>query len=107
MISSSLDLISFFVIPKMAPFKKIFSLPVNSGCIPVPTSNKLAIRPLTFIEPLVGPVTLDNTFNKVDFPAPFLPMIPKISPFLTSKLISCKAQTYSESPTIRSFPSML
>ncbi|MNQ67692.1 hypothetical protein D3C85_822260 [compost metagenome] len=92
-ISSSLEAISFLVIPKIAPFKKIFSRPVISPLNPVPTSSKEAIRPLDLMLPVVGAVTFDNIFNKVDFPAPFLPMIPKTSPRSTSKLISCKAHT--------------
>jgi len=52
------------------------------------------------IEPVVGPVTFDKIFKRVDFPAPFLPIIPRTSPFLTSKLISFKAQTYSDSPFV-------
>ena len=41
----------------------MFSLPVSSGCIPVPTSNKAPILPLIVILPWVGPVTLDNIFK--------------------------------------------
>lgn len=73
---------SFFVMPKIVPFKKIFSRPVNSGWKPVPTSNKLAMRPFTFICPVVGSVTRESNLSKVDLPAPFLPIIPSISPCL-------------------------
>ena len=66
----------------------------------MPTSNKDAILPLDLILPVLGPVTLDKILSKVDFPAPFLPIIPKTSPFFTSKLISFKAQTYSDSPFV-------
>ncbi len=52
------------------------------------------MRPLALIEPSVGAVTRDNSFNKVDFPAPFFPIIPTISPCFTSKEISFKAHTY-------------
>ncbi|MCH7772538.1 MAG: hypothetical protein IIA49_16230, partial [Bacteroidetes bacterium] len=43
--ATNLLLISFLDIPKIAPFKYIFSLPVNSGWKPVPTSNKLPTLP--------------------------------------------------------------
>ena len=66
-----------------APLRKIFSLAVISGCIPVPTSNKEAIRPLALILPVVGEVMRDINFNSVDFPAPFLPTMPSTSPFFT------------------------
>ena len=34
------------VMPRMAPFRKMFSRPVSSGWKPVPTSSRLATRPL-------------------------------------------------------------
>ena len=40
-ISSILESISFLVIPRMVPFMYIFSLPLNSGWNPVPTSSIL------------------------------------------------------------------
>jgi hypothetical protein len=39
--------------------------------------SKEAMRPRDFMLPVVGAVTLD-IFNSVDFPAPFLPIIPKL-----------------------------
>src|SRR5205823_6269542 len=39
-----------------------------------------------------------RTFNKVDLPAPFLPMIPTTSPFGISKETSFSAQMQSGSP---------
>ena len=86
-------MISFLVIPRIAPFKKMFSLPVNSPLNPVPTSSNEAIRPRDFILPVVGAVTFDNILRSVDFPAPFLPIMAKTSPRLTSKFIFCKAHT--------------
>ena len=71
----------------------MFSLPVISPLNPVPTSSKDATRPPNLMLPVVGAVTRDKIFNKVDFPAPFFPIIPRTSPRSTSKLISCKAQT--------------
>src|SRR5690554_546726 len=84
--------------PSKVPFKYIFSLPVNSGWNPVPTSNKEATRPLISMRPSVGWVILDNTFNKVDFPAPFLPITPIISPLLISKDMFFNAQKESFDP---------
>ena len=66
----------------------MFSLPVISPLKPVPTSSKEATRPPNLMFPVVGAVTRESIFNKVDFPAPFLPIIPKTSPRSTSKLIS-------------------
>ena len=34
-------------IPRMAPLRKMFSRPVSSGWKPVPTSSRLATRPLS------------------------------------------------------------
>ena len=82
----------------VAPFINMFSLPVNSGWKPVPTSNKLAILPLIFTLPLVGDVTLLKTFNKVLLPAPFLPIIPTASPVFISKLKSFRLYTISLVP---------
>jgi hypothetical protein len=45
------------------------------------------MRPRDFMLPVVGAVTLDTIFKNVDFPAPFLPIMPKTSPRSTSKLI--------------------
>jgi hypothetical protein len=42
--------------------------------------------------PVVGLVILESIFRSVDFPAPFLPITAKISPSLSSKLISFSAQ---------------
>ena len=105
-ISSILCLISQRVIPIMAPFIYIFSLPVISGWNPVPTSNKEAILPFARITPVVGAVIRDKSFNKVDFPEPFLPIIPTTSPCLTSNDMFFNAHTNSECPLLeRSFVS--
>lgn len=45
MISSSLEVISFLVMPMMEPFMYMFSLAVISGWKPVPTSSSEAMRP--------------------------------------------------------------
>src|SRR5687768_10639537 len=58
----------------------------------MPTSRRLLIFPLPFIDPVVGLVTRESIFSNVDLPAPFAPTIPQTSPSLMSKLMSCKAQ---------------
>ena len=40
--------------------------------------------PLIRTSPLVGAVTRERIFSRVLLPAPFLPMIPRISPCFTS-----------------------
>ena len=47
--------------------------------------------------PVVGLVTRESNFNNVDFPAPFLPIIPTTSPWFISRLMSFNAQTYWDS----------
>ena len=76
----------------MEPFKYIFSRPERSPWKPVPTSNKEATFPVISIRPFVGGVIRDNIFNSVDFPAPFRPIIPTLSPLSISKFTSFKAQ---------------
>ena len=44
-ISSNLRVISTLVMPRIAPFRKMFSRPVSSGWKPVPTSSRLPTRP--------------------------------------------------------------
>lgn len=51
--------------------------------------------PRARMQPAVGEVTRERIFNKVDFPAPFLPIIPSTSPSSTWKLISFNAHTKS------------
>ena len=45
--------ISARLMPRMAPFRKMFSRPVSSGWKPVPTSSRLATRPL-IVDPALG-----------------------------------------------------
>ncbi len=91
-------------------FKRIFSLAVkpgireNSWCtIPIPAANaskgdlKLVSTPSKIIFPPYPPVSEITgipkiAFIKVDFPAPFSPTSPIISPFLISILISFKTK---------------
>jgi hypothetical protein len=44
----------------------------------------------------VGGVIFDSTFRSVDFPAPFFPIMPMLSPALTLKLIFFNAQNTSD-----------
>ena len=90
--------ISSFDIPRIAAFRKTFSLPVSSGWKPVPTSNKLVTRPFTRTRPPVGAVIRLRILSSVLFPAPFFPIIPKTSPDLTSIETSFKAQNMSSEP---------
>src|ERR1017187_3120197 len=94
-ISSKLEIISAFRIPRIAPLRKIFSRPVSSGRKPVPTSSRLAIRARTTTHPSVGSVIREMIFSKVLLPAPLRPMIPITSPWATSKLTSFSAQKCS------------
>ena len=47
---------------------------------PAPSSKSAAIFPSVFISPVVGVTTPVISFNKVDFPEPFVPTIPTDSP---------------------------
>ena len=76
----------------------MFSLPVKSPLKPVPTSSKDFTRPRKIASPEVGSVILLNIFNRVDFPAPFLPTTPKTSPGLIVKETSFSAQNLLRSP---------
>ena len=63
-ILSTLDSNSYLFIPNIDPFKNMFSLPVNSGCMPVPTSKREPILPSIIISPFVGPVTFESIFRR-------------------------------------------
>ncbi|MNI54632.1 hypothetical protein D3C73_1095340 [compost metagenome] len=88
---SNLFSISALVKPSIIPFKKTFSIPVYSGLNPAPSSNKAEIFPLTEIAPPLWTTTPVIIFNNVDFPDPFFPIKPRISPLLTSKDTSLSA----------------
>jgi len=79
--------------------------PVSSGWKPVPTSSRLATRPLMVTRPVVGSVIRLKIFNSVLFPAPLRPMMPTASPRRISKLTSLSAHTSSHvSPCMTGFP---
>ncbi len=79
-ISSNFRLISARRIPRIAPLRKMFSRPVNSGWKPVPTSSRLPTRPRMTTRPSVGGVIWERIFNSVLLPAPLRPMTPIASP---------------------------
>jgi hypothetical protein len=91
-ISSNLDRISARRMPRIAPFRKMFSRPVSSGWKPVPTSRRLPTRPWISANPRDGSVMRESTFSRVLLPAPFLPMIPTTSPRRISKETPSRAQ---------------
>src|SRR5687768_9298156 len=94
-ISSKRRRTSARVMPRMAPFRNTFSRPVSSGWKPVPTSSRLATRPLIETRPSVGSVMRDRTLSSVVLPAPLWPMMLTTSPRLISKSTSRSAQNSS------------
>ena len=87
--------------PRIAPLRKIFSRPVSSGWKPVPTSNKLAMRPRISTRPAVGGMIRLQIFRRVDFPDPLRPMMPTTTPAATSKETSFSAQIVSSETAFR------
>src|SRR4051812_37479627 len=81
--------------PRIAPFRKIFSRPVSSAWNPVPTSSRLATRPRIRIRPRVGSVIRLMILRKVDLPAPLRPTIPTTSPVWKRRLRPSRAQNSS------------
>ena len=61
----------------------------------MPTSSRLATRPVISMRPLVGSVMRERTFKSVDLPAPLRPIIPTLSPRFTSKETSLRAKNSS------------
>ncbi len=70
--------------PRIAPLRQMFSAPVSSGWKPVPTSSRLATRPLMVTRPALGSVMRLSTLSSVDFPAPLRPMMPTASRRISS-----------------------
>ncbi len=93
--SSNFALISRRFMPRIAPFRYVFSRPVSSGWKPVPTSRMLPTRPRIIALPSVGGVIRVSSLRSVDLPAPFLPMKPTTSPSSISKDTSLSAQSSS------------
>src|SRR4029450_1902326 len=94
-ISSKRRRTSARVMPRMAPFRNTFSRPVSSGWKPVPTSSRLATRPLIESRPSLGSVMRDRILSSVVLPAPLWPMMLTTSPRLISKSTSRSAQNSS------------
>ena len=97
MISGSFSPISRRFMPRIEPFRKMFSRPVSSGWKPVPTSSRLPTRPRISARPAVGEVIRVRIFSSVDLPAPFRPITPTTSPSATSKDTSLRAQSSGSS----------
>ena len=83
MISSRRDRTSRLVIPRIAPFRYVFSIPVSSPWNPVPTSSSEPTRPRVRQTPSVGVVMPLMTLSSVLLPAPLEPMIPSAVPSST------------------------
>ncbi len=94
-ISSMRARTSASVWPNRTPLMMIFSVPVMSGWKPAPSSSRGVFLPLTSMLPFVGRATPKSSERSVLFPAPFLPITPRHSPFLTEKLTPFSAQKRS------------
>ena len=94
-ISSNFARISRRFMPRIAPFRYVFSRPVSSGWKPVPTSRMLPTRPRIEAVPSVGGVIRVRILRSVDLPEPFLPMKPTTSPSSTLNETSLSAQSSS------------
>ena len=81
--------------PRMEPFRKMFSRPVRSGWKPAPSSSRAETRPCTRTWPLVGSRMRVISLSAVLLPDPLAPMMPKQSPGSTSKLTSRRAHSSS------------
>ena len=91
--SSKREAISFFVSPSRRPVISTFSRPESSGWKPAPSSSSAASRPRTSTAPRVGRTIPASSFSSVDFPEPFAPMTPRVSPAGTSKETPSSAVT--------------
>ena len=69
----------------------------------MPTSSRLATRPLIATRPVLGSVMRDRILSSVILPAPLRPMMPTISPRLISKSTSLSAQNSSISAPVTSW----
>ena len=78
--------------PRISPFRKTFSRPVNSGLNPAPNSSSAAILPCVITRPRVGSRIPLTTCSSVLLPLPFGPTIPNTSPRSTPRFTSRSAQ---------------
>src|SRR5262249_34283133 len=81
--------------PTPAAFPHTFSRPVNSGLTPAPSSNSAPTRPRTATSPRLGRTVPQISCNSVDFPEPFRPIRPTVSPRETDSSTSRTAQNSS------------
>jgi len=81
----------------VAPLRKLILGPVNSGCKPVPTSSRLATRPLMVTRPRVGSMMRLRILSPVDLPAPVRPVMPRAFAGLNVVVMSLNAQNSSTS----------
>jgi hypothetical protein len=79
--------------PRSEPLRYAFSRPEKSGWKPAPISRSADTRPRTSARPEVGRDVPASTFSSVDFPDPFAPITPSVSPVSTAKLTSSSAVT--------------
>ena len=91
-IESNFSMISGRLRPSTAPPIRTFSRPVASRSNVAPSASTGATRPFTQISPLVGRVMPQTICRRVDLPQPLRPMMPRLLPRSTSKVMSFRAQ---------------
>jgi len=98
--------ISRRVRPSITPLMTTFSRPEISGWNPAPSSMSAETLPSTRSVPDVGLKSPATSFRSVDFPEPFAPTTPNVSPRRTSKLTPESAATVSDGSSAlpRPFP---
>ena len=80
-IDAILSLISFLFKPNSVALSSILFSPENSWLNPVPSSSRAPILPCTSMFHSFE-LQFRKSFVSVLFPEPFLPIIPRVSPFL-------------------------
>lgn len=103
-IAGSFLSISFRVSPSMTPLMTTFSRPEISGWKPAPSSMRAETFPSTRSVPEVGLKRPATSLRSVDFPEPFAPMTPNVSPRRTSNETPESAETVSEGSSARPRP---
>ena len=96
MMAGSFRSISRRVRPSMTPLMTTFSRPEISGWKPAPSSISAETFPSTRSVPEVGLKRPATSLRSVDFPEPFAPMTPNVSPRRTSNETSESAETVSD-----------
>ena len=103
-ISGSFFSISRRVRPSMTPLITTFSRPEISGWKPAPSSMSAETLPVTSSVPAVGLKRPATSFRSVDFPQPFGPTTPNVSPRATENETSESARTTSEGESAAESP---